>query len=105
MVHNETSSQKIKRAPVHEGMKNHYITFALSIILTALAFFAVMNSDLGSGFVYFFIVILAFVQAILQILFWMHMKDRGHLYAQVTFVVAALVLLPIMVTALFWIWW
>jgi|HigsolmetaAR203D_1030402.scaffolds.fasta_scaffold00393_24 cytochrome c oxidase subunit 4 len=105
MVQNETSSQKIKRAPVHEGMKNHYITFALSIVLTALAFFAVMNPNIPSGFVYFFIVILAAIQAVAQLLFWMHMKDRGHVYAQMAFIVAALVLLPIFITALFWIWW
>lgn len=105
MVQNEQMTQKVRRGQPHEGMRNHYITFALSLILTALAFFAVMNPNISAGFTYMFIVLLAMVQAVLQLLFWMHMKDRGHLYARLAFIIVALILLPIFIVAIFWIWW
>lgn len=75
--HNASEGQS-KRKHRHEGPRNHLLTFALSILLTAFAFLAVVNFELEPWWVIVFIVTLAVFQAVIQLAFWMHMKDRGH---------------------------
>lgn len=45
-----------------------------------LAFAVVLYGDLDRSFILIFIVTLALVQAIIQLFFWMHAKERGHLF-------------------------
>ncbi len=104
-THQQPVNQKIKRGRVHEGPRNHFLTFAVSILLTALAFFAVMNSGLNRTFINFFILFLAVVQVIFQLAFWMHMKDRGHFYAIAGLITGAIVALTAFAAALIWMWW
>lgn len=106
MEQNTTSApRQVKRGRVHEGPRNHVITFALSMVLTALAFFAVMNPNLSNTFKYSFIVILAAIQVILQLAFWMHMKDRGHFFARVFLAMGVIVGILLPITAIYWTWW
>lgn len=96
---------KVKRAPAHEGMKNHYLAFAVSVVLTALAFFAVMHPDLDSRFVYAFIVILAIIQVIFQLMFWMHLKDKGHEQPIRFMGMAVFIVFTFILMATLWVWW
>lgn len=98
-------SQKIKRGSVHEGPKNHFIGFGISMALTLLAFVAVMNESLNEAFVYFLLVIMAIVQVFVQLYFWMHMKDRGHTYAKIAIFFGMIIVFTIIIMALFWCWW
>lgn len=66
-----------------EEMKYQFITFALMIFLTIIAFLAVtFEGSSGGGFSgYFiapFIFLLAIVQVIFQLYYFMHMSHRGH---------------------------
>ncbi len=61
----------------HEGPRNHYLSYIVSILLTMLAFAVVLYGGLDPAFIMIFIVTLALVQAVFQLIFWMHMKDRG----------------------------
>lgn len=81
-MENEQTVQrpKVKRGPALEGPKNHYITFGVSIVLSLLAFMAAANESLNPKFVIFLLVAMAAVQALFQILYWMHLKDRGHFF-------------------------
>lgn len=99
------TSQKIKRSSVHEGPKNHFIAFGISMALTLLAFIAVMNESLNPMFVNFLLVIMAIVQVIVQLYFWMHMKDRGHTYAKIAIGLGAIITFTVVIMALFWVWW
>jgi cytochrome c oxidase subunit IV len=101
--HHSTSEQGNRRH-VHEGPKNHYLSFALSIVLTVLAFI-VVNAQLGRTFTLLFIVVLALIQAVFQIAFWMHLKDRGHLYAIVGIATGFFVALTGVAAVVYWIWW
>lgn len=100
-----SSDQKIKRGKVHEGPRNHFITYAVSMVLTLLAFLAVYNVGISTTFVFIFIVMLAIVQAVFQLAYWMHMKDRGHLYAIIGISMGAVITIAAFVTALYWMWW
>lgn len=100
----ESASNEQRRHRV-EGPRNHYITFAISILLTMLAFAAVAFGDLDAQFVVAFIVVLAIVQAIFQLAYWMHMKDRGHSFPIVFIFMGAIVALLAVIAALYWMWW
>lgn len=101
--HHSTTDQGNRRRH-HEGPKNHYLSFALSIVLTVLAFAAVA-ADIGRTFTLLFIVTLAVVQVIFQLAFWMHMKDKGHFYAAVGIITGVFVALTGAAAAIYWMWW
>jgi cytochrome c oxidase subunit 4 len=105
MEAHEKSQDKVKRRGGHEGPKNHVIAFVISIVLTMLAFIAVMNTGLQPWFILVFIVVMAIVQVIVQLAFWMHMKDKGHFYAAVGLSMGAFVAVTALVAALYWMWW
>lgn len=88
-----------------EGPKNHYLTFAASIILTMLAFAAVLYGGMSKAFLVPFLVIMAIAQVILQLAYWMHMKDRGHVYPIIGLSFGAIIALTAVAAGVYWIWW
>lgn len=105
MAANQHSASENRNRPhVHEGPKNHYLSFILSIVLTALAF-AVVIADIGRTFTILFIVTLAVVQVLFQLAFWMHMKDRGHAYAIIGIAFGFIIALTGVASAVYWMWW
>lgn len=61
-----------------EEMKFQVISFALMIFLTLLAFSAVAYDGFSSWFTVPFIILLAVVQLIFQLYYFMHMSHKGH---------------------------
>lgn len=88
-----------------EGPKNHYLTFIASILLTMLAFAAVIYGDMTKAFILPFILLLAVGQVIMQLAYWMHMKDRGHAYAIVGLVMGTVIAITAVIAAVYWMWW
>jgi cytochrome c oxidase subunit IV len=101
--HHSAPQQESARSH-HEGPRNHYVAFALSIVLTILAFAAV-NANLGKTFTLSFIVLLAIIQAAFQLFVWMHMKDKGHFYAKISIAFGAFIAFTALVSAVYWMWW
>lgn len=99
------STDRIKRGPAHEGPRNHFISFGISMVLTLLAFVAVATPEFGHTFKVSFIVILAFIQALVQLAFWMHMKDRGHLFPVLAIATGMLFVTTFILMALYLLWW
>ncbi|WP_138415067.1 cytochrome c oxidase subunit IVB [Aquibacillus sediminis] len=60
-----------------EEMKQQVITFALMIVFTIIAF-AMVLSDLDKLFVVPILFLLAVVQVIFQLYYFMHMSHKGH---------------------------
>ncbi|MCR2820847.1 cytochrome c oxidase subunit IVB [Lederbergia panacisoli] len=60
-----------------EEMRHQVISFAISIFLTLIAFGAVL-ADFGKWFVIPVILLLAVVQVIFQLYYFMHMSNKGH---------------------------
>lgn len=102
--HHSASEHTSKRPHVHEGPKNHFLAFALSIALTILAF-VVVNAQIGKTFTILFILLLAIIQALFQLLVWMHMKDRGHGYAITGIAFGFVIALTGVAAVVYWIWW
>lgn len=95
----------IKRTNVQESPRNHYISYAVSILLTLLAFLAVANPSLDKTFKIVFIVGMACIQVLFQFIYWMHMKEKGHIYAALGIIMGAIIALCCVVAAVFWMWW
>lgn len=99
-------SQDVKRGQPHEGPKNHLITFGLSIFLTLLAFLVVnYKDDVDATFVIIILIAMAVLQAVVQAIFWMHLKDRGHGHPRVFIAFGAVIAFFAVYTGIAWMWW
>jgi cytochrome c oxidase subunit 4 len=61
-----------------EEMRHHVVSFALMIFLTLIAFAAVAIKGFSAWFIVPFILLLAVVQVIFQLYYFMHMSHKGH---------------------------
>lgn len=68
----------------HETTKSFIIGFALSMVLTLAAYFAVVNHVFNSVYITTFIIVLAFIQLVVQMVFFLHLgrepRPRWNLY-------------------------
>ncbi|MCP8616640.1 cytochrome c oxidase subunit IVB [Salirhabdus salicampi] len=74
---NSTQQAEFYKNKHREELKYHNISFALMIVFTIIAFGLVMG-DYSKTFVIPIIIVLAAVQVMFQLYYFMHMKDRGH---------------------------
>jgi cytochrome c oxidase subunit 4 len=99
-----TANEKPKRHRV-EGPQKHIVAFVLSLALTIIAFATVSAGDINTTFTYIILVTMALLQVFIQLAFWMHMKDRGHLFPIIGIVAGIFVVFTMVVMALYWVWW
>jgi cytochrome c oxidase subunit 4 len=105
-----TNGQPIVHKKVRlEGPRTHLVAFALSILLTAFAFLAVSyaiaeDAHVERWFVILLILFLALFQAVVQLAFWMHMKDKGHGIPILGIVMGFFVALTCVVAGTLWSW-
>ncbi|MCZ8523236.1 MULTISPECIES: cytochrome C oxidase subunit IV family protein [Paenibacillus] len=88
-----------------EGPRNHYLSYLISIILTMISFAVVLYGGLDRSFIIFFIVGIGVVQVIFQLAYWMHMKERGHMFPIAGLAFGAFVALSAVAAAVYWVWW
>jgi cytochrome c oxidase subunit 4 len=67
-----------RRRKSAEEMRYQLVSFALMIFLTLIAFAAVAIEGFTSWFTVPFIILLAVVQVIFQLYYFMHMSHKGH---------------------------
>jgi cytochrome c oxidase subunit 4 len=102
----DESSDSVKRKSSHEGPRNHFLAFGLSLLLTLLAFIAIIYQHvLETWFLLSFIVLLAILQAGIQAVFWMHLKDRGHLQQRIFIAMGAFIASTAIIMSVYWVWW
>ena len=61
-----------------EEMRHQVVSFALMIFLTLIAFAAVAIKGFSAWFIVPFHLLLAVVQVIFQLYYFMHMNHKGH---------------------------
>ncbi|WP_071459321.1 cytochrome c oxidase subunit IVB [Bacillus massilinigeriensis] len=88
-----------------EEMRHQVITFALMIFLTLVAFAAVGYADFSGWFVVPFILLLAIVQVIFQLYYFMHMSHKGHENPQLFLFTGVLVGAVTILAFMTVIWW
>jgi cytochrome c oxidase subunit 4 len=105
MASNDSASgEQTKRHKV-EGPQKHIVAFVMSLALTIIAFAAVAAGEINTTFTYIILVGMAILQVFIQMAFWMHMRERGHLFPIISIFVGIFIVLTLMVTALYWVWW
>lgn len=102
-VHNDSAERKPK-VKKEGGAKVHLVAFAVSIVLTILAFVAVAYEVVPVRFTVPFIVLLAIVQAMFQLFVWMHMDQKGHEFSRIAIFGGLAVLVPVVISFVYWVW-
>ncbi|RLQ95868.1 cytochrome c oxidase subunit IVB [Falsibacillus albus] len=101
---NPSVDYEYRRKKNAQEMKHHVVSFALMIFLTLVAFVAVY-ADMSKWFIVPFILLLAVVQVILQLYYFMHMSHKGHETPQMFLFSGCLVAFLTILTFSTIIWW
>ncbi|WP_075981051.1 cytochrome c oxidase subunit IVB [Bacillus massilinigeriensis] len=67
-----------RRKKSAEEMRYQVVSFSLMIFLTLIAFIAVGYDGFSNWFIVPFIILLAAVQVVFQLYYFMHMSHKGH---------------------------
>jgi cytochrome c oxidase subunit IV len=67
-----------RRRKSAEEMRQQVVSFSLMIFLTLIAFAAVAIKGFSAWFIVPFILLLAVIQVIFQLYYFMHMSHKGH---------------------------
>lgn len=94
-----------RRKKSAEEMRYHIISFSLMIFLTFIAFAAVGFKGVTSTFTPPFILLLAVVQVIFQLFYFMHMNKKGHEAPTLFIFSGALVGFTVLLAFSTIIWW
>ncbi|MBP0724781.1 cytochrome c oxidase subunit IVB [Bacillus sp. RG28] len=77
--HQNKVDLKYRRKKSAEEMKHQLISFVMMILLTVLSFVSVIYRDhLDPYFTIPFIILLAVIQLVFQLYYFMHMKNKEH---------------------------
>lgn len=100
-----TQSIEIRKKKNREEMKNQVITFVLMIFFTLIAFALVGYGEFSGYFILPILTILAIVQVIFQLYYFMHMKDKGHEAPALFMYSGMFVALLTVATMMLIVWW
>jgi len=106
-VHTHVRSQteyEYKRRRSANEMRSHVTTFAIMIFLTLIAF-TMVYAGFSAYFVVPIILLLAAVQVVLQLYYFMHMSHKGHDTAQMFLYSGVIVGLIVIITMMTIVWW
>lgn len=87
----------------HGSIKSYLVGFILSVILTVIPFYMVMTEAASSGVLVTTIAILAVVQIIVQIVYFLHMNTSSEQRWNLTALVFTLLIIIIVVGGSIWI--
>lgn len=105
MADQQSTAQNQGRRHKTEGPQKHIIAFIFSILLTVVAFSAVAAGEVNETFIYLILIGMAILQVFIQMAFWMHMKDRGHLYPIIGILFGVVIVITCVIMAQYWVWW
>ncbi|RED64714.1 cytochrome C oxidase subunit IV family protein [Cohnella lupini] len=103
--HDHSASGEATKRHKVEGPQKHIVGFVMSLALTIIAFAAVSAGEINATFTYIILVSMAVIQVFIQMAFWMHMKDRGHLFPIIGILAGVFVVFTMVIMALYWVWW
>ncbi|QAY68049.1 cytochrome C oxidase subunit IV family protein [Paenibacillus protaetiae] len=101
---NHSTTERPQRHRV-EGPQKHIIAFVFSLLLTLIAFAVVISGDVNKDFIYLVLLGTALLQVFVQLAFWMHMKDRGHVMPIIGIGFGVFVVFTMVIMAEYWAWW
>ncbi|GIP23581.1 MULTISPECIES: cytochrome C oxidase subunit IV family protein [Paenibacillus] len=103
--HNTNQGSAVRHRHRTEGPQKHIIAFIFSIVLTLIAFATVAAGGVNTSFTIILLVVMAILQVLVQLGYWMHMKDKGHLIPILFLAFGFFVAGATVLTALYLVWW
>ncbi|RUT31617.1 cytochrome C oxidase subunit IV [Paenibacillus zeisoli] len=103
--HNTNQGSAVRHRHRTEGPQKHVIAFIFSIVLTLIAFAAVAAGGVNASFTIILLVVMAVLQVLVQLGYWMHLKDKGHMIPILFMAFGFFVAGTAVITALYWVWW
>lgn len=100
-----TPEHAVKHRHRHEGPQKHVVVFIFSIVLTLIAFAAVAAGGVNPVFTVIILLIMAVLQVFVQMGYWMHLKDKGHMMPILFMLFGFFVAGTCIIMALYWVWW
>lgn len=82
----------------------HLFSFAVSVLLTLLAFGAALYGELPADLLVPFLMLMAVIQLIQQLVYWTRLKSRNDLLSILSLAFGSLVTLAALGAALYWVW-
>ncbi len=104
-VDEQEKHQLVNQRHRHEGPQKHIVAFIFSIVLTLIAFAAVAAGGINPAFTIIILLVMAVLQVFVQMGYWMHLKDKGHMIPIIFMLGGFFVAGTAIVTALSWMWW
>ncbi|KIL44760.1 cytochrome c oxidase subunit IVB [Jeotgalibacillus soli] len=101
---NPKVNYKYRRNKARQEMRAHVTSFAMMIFLTLIAFIMVM-SGFDKYYVFPVLLLLAGIQVVLQLYYFMHMSHKGHGAVALFLYSGALVALIVIITFMTIVWW
>ncbi|MFD3261469.1 cytochrome C oxidase subunit IV family protein [Paenibacillus lentus] len=95
----------VKHRHRHEGPQKHVVAFIFSIVLTAIAFATVAAGGVNTAFTVILLLAMAVLQVLVQLGYWMHLKDKGHMIPIIFMAGGFFVAGLCIIAALYWMWW
>lgn len=92
---------RLKRS---QKMQTQVVTFAIMIFLTLIAF-ATVAAGMSAYYVAPVLLLLAAIQVVLQLYYFMHMSDKGHEVGTFFLYSGALIAFTFVITFLTIVWW
>ncbi|RXZ83526.1 cytochrome C oxidase subunit IV [Paenibacillaceae bacterium] len=105
MAGNHASVEEKGRRHKVEGPGTHFVAYIFSLLLTLIAFTMVGAGEVNTSFTYILLVVMAMLQVYIQMAFWMHMKDRGHVFPIVFVLTGVFIVFTCVIMAEYWVWW
>jgi cytochrome c oxidase subunit 4 len=101
----KTMADKIRRVQLPEMRKQLWV-YILSISLTLLAFWAVTSRFIEHPIsITLFLLMLAILQIMFQLFYFMHLKERSHFFAIMIMFFAISVTIFLVAGINLWLWW
>jgi len=101
----QSDQQPVKHRHRAEGPSKHVVVFIFSIILTLIALAAAAAGGVNTPFTIIIMVVMAILRFLVQLGYWMHLKDKGHLMPILFMAFGFFVAFTCIIMALFWVWW
>lgn len=87
----------------HASMRDYVIGFILSVILTAIPFWLVMERPFGDGTIAAIIMVFAMVQIVVHMVFFLHMTPKAEGGWSLTSLVFTVIVVVIMLAGSLWV--
>lgn len=105
MVDQQRNDGVVRRRHRYEGPQKHVIAFIFSIVLTLIAFATVAAGGVNIAFTVILLLTMAFLQVLVQLGYWMHLKDKGHMIPILFMIGGFFVAGLCIIAAVYWMWW